>query len=61
MIRNMTVASLAQTIRKLPSKKRIRLFDRLQPSLEDYLLAKIAQDRFEKRSQKHIPWDALKR
>lgn len=56
----MTIGSLAQTIRKLPSKERIRLFDRLQPSLEDYLLAKIAHDRFEKGPHKRIPWEALK-
>lgn len=57
----MAIGSLAQTIRKLPIKERIRLFDSLQPSLEDYLLTKIVQDRFEKSPHKRISWEVLKK
>lgn len=56
----MTISAIAQTIRHLPLKEQIRLFDRLRPSLEDYLLAKIAQDRFRKSSKKRISWEDLK-
>lgn len=56
----MTISGLAQAIRKLPSQERIKLFDRLQPSLEDYLLAKIAHDRFKKSAKKRIPWEDLR-
>ena len=56
----MTLASLAQAIRHLPGKDQARLFDRLGPSIEDYLLAKIAHDRFKRTSQKRIPWANLK-
>ncbi len=34
----------------------MKLFDSLGPSLEDYLLTKIAHDRFGSTSQKRIPW-----
>lgn len=56
----MTITDLAQTIRHLPSKARMKLFDRLHPSLEDYLLVKIAQDRFKKTSRKRVSWEDLK-
>jgi hypothetical protein len=56
----MTLASLAQAIRHLPSEDQARLFDRLTPSLEDYLLAKIASDRFKRSSHKRISWAELK-
>jgi hypothetical protein len=42
----MTVAALAKTIRHLSAKEQAKLFDRLGAALEDYLLAKIALDRF---------------
>jgi hypothetical protein len=56
----MTVATLAQTIRHLPAKEQAKLFEKLGPALEDYLLAKVAQDRFKKASHKRIPWADLK-
>jgi hypothetical protein len=56
----MTIATLAQTIKRLPAKEQAKLFDKLGTALEDYLLAKIAQDRFEKSSEKRIPWEELK-
>jgi len=56
----MTVSALAQTIRRLPTQDRIKLFERLAPTLEDYLLTKIAHDRFKKASHKRIPWADLK-
>ncbi|MBI2891676.1 MAG: hypothetical protein HYY13_12940 [Nitrospirae bacterium] len=56
----MTVSALAQTIRHLPTPDRIKLFDRLGPTLEDYLLTKIVHDRFRKASYKRIPWADLK-
>ena len=56
----MTVAALAQTIKRLPPNEQAKLFDKLGPALEDYLLAKIAEDRFEKASGKRIPWEELK-
>ena len=56
----MTIAMLAQTIRHLPGKDRMKLFDKLGPSLEDYLLTKIAHDRFKKGPQKRIPWEDLR-
>ena len=56
----MTIASLAQTIRHLPPRECARLFDRLQPALEDYLLLKIAHDRFRKASHKRVAWEDLK-
>ena len=56
----MTLVTLAQTIRHLPAQKRLQLFDKLQPSLEDYLLTKIVRDRFQKTSSKRIPWKNLK-
>ena len=51
----MTLSTLAQAIRHLPGKEQAKLFDRLGSSLEDYLLAKIGQDRFKHASQKRIP------
>jgi hypothetical protein len=56
----MTVATLAQTIKRLPPSEQAKLFDKLGSTLEDYLLAKIAEDRFEKSSKKRIPWEQLK-
>ncbi len=56
----MTIATLARTIRHLPGKDRIRLFDSLGPALEDYLLAKIAQDRFRKTPSKRVAWEDLR-
>ena len=56
----MTVTTLAQKIRHLPPREQIRLFDKLGPSLEDYLLVKIADDRLRKTSRKRVAWDALK-
>lgn len=56
----MTLTTLAQTIRHLPAQKRLQLFDKLQPTLEDYLLTKIARDRFQKASSKRISWEDLK-
>lgn len=56
----MTITTLVQAIRHLPDKARMRLFDSLGPSLEDYLLSKIGQDRFGATSQKRIPWADLK-
>ena len=56
----MTITSLAQAIKRLPAGDRIKLFDRLGPALEDYLLAKIAVDRLKKTSEKRIPWEDLK-
>lgn len=56
----MTIATLAQTIRHLPGKDRIKLFDKLGSSLEDYLLTKIAHDRFKKGSSKRIPWEDIR-
>jgi len=56
----MTVATLAKTIKQLPAEQQTKLFDKLGPALEDYLLAKIANDRFEKSSDKRVPWEELK-
>ena len=56
----MTIAALVQTIARLPTRDRMRLFDKLQPSLEDYLLAKLAHDRFKRASRKRVPWEDLK-
>ena len=56
----MTISALAQTIRHLPDEDRKKLFDKLAPALEDYLLVKIAHDRFKKTSHKRIPWTDLK-
>lgn len=56
----MTITTLAQAIRQLPDRARMKLFDSLGPSLEDYLLAKIAHDRFEAASHGRIPWADLK-
>jgi hypothetical protein len=56
----MTIANLAKTIRHLPGKDRLKLFDSLGPPLEDYLLAKIAQDRFRKSAAKRVSWEVLK-
>jgi hypothetical protein len=56
----MTVATLAQTIKRLSPNEQAKLFDKLGSALEDYLLAKIAEDRFENSSKKRIPWEALK-
>ena len=56
----MTIATLAKTIRHLPGKDQIKLFDRLGSSLEDYLLAKIAHDRFRRSSSKRVSWEDLK-
>ena len=56
----MTLAALTHAIRELPTKDQAKLFDRLGPSLEDYLLRKIALYRFKKTSAKRIPWEDLK-
>jgi hypothetical protein len=56
----MTLATLAKTIQSLPVKEQAKLFDKLGPALEDYLLAKVAMDRFKKASRKRIPWEELK-
>ncbi|MBI4063008.1 MAG: hypothetical protein HY401_01765 [Elusimicrobia bacterium] len=57
----MSIQTLTKTIRHLPPRDRLRLFDRLRPTLEDYLLAKIAVDRFKKnQGKKHISWEELK-
>jgi hypothetical protein len=56
----MTVATLAQTIKRLPAEEQAKLFDKLGPTLEDYLLTKIAADRLEKAPQKRVPWEELK-
>lgn len=55
----MTLAALTHAIRELPTKDQAKLFDRLGPSLEDYLLRKIALFRFKKASAKRIPWEDL--
>ncbi|HEY2412654.1 MAG TPA: hypothetical protein VGI40_10450 [Pirellulaceae bacterium] len=56
----MTVATLAKTIKQLPTDEQTRLFDKLGLALEDYLLTKIAEHRFKKTSDKRIPWEDLK-
>jgi hypothetical protein len=56
----MTVANLAQTIKRLPPNEQAKLFDKLAPALEDYLLAIIAEDRIKNSSKKRIPWEELK-
>lgn len=56
----MTLTALAHAIRELPTKEQAKLFDRLGPSLEDYLLQKIALYRFKKTPAKRIPWEDLK-
>ncbi len=56
----MTTSTLARAISNLPGKERVRLFDRLGPALEDYFLAKIAQDRLRKASRKRIPWEEIR-
>jgi hypothetical protein len=55
----MTIATLAQTIKRLPPNEQTKLFDKLGGALEDYLLAKIAEDRVAKSSKKRIPWKEL--
>ncbi len=47
---SMTVATLAQTIKRLSSTEQTQLFDKLGSALEDYLLAKTAEGRYEKLS-----------
>jgi hypothetical protein len=59
-ILSMTVATLVQTIKSLPARDQAKLFDKLGPALEDYLLAKIAVDRFKDASDKRIRWEELK-
>lgn len=57
----MSVQTLTKAVRGLSPKERVRLFDRLRPTLEDYLLTKIADDRFKRNAgQKRIPWVNLK-
>jgi hypothetical protein len=56
----MTLAALAKTINNLPAEDQARLFAKLGPALEDYLLTKIAQDRFQKASKSRVPWEELK-
>jgi hypothetical protein len=56
----MTVITLAQSIKQLPPEDQAKLFDKLSGALEDYLLAKIALDRFKTASKKRIPWGDLK-
>ena len=56
----MTVATLAKTINLLSPKDQAKLFEKLGAALEDYHLAKIAEDRFEKSSKKRVPWEELK-
>ncbi len=56
----MNPTTLAQTIKRLPTDEQAKLFDKLGPALEDYLLAKIAADRFKKASNNRIPWTELK-
>jgi hypothetical protein len=55
----MTITALAKTIRHLPAREQVKLFDKLGPTLEGYLLTKIAQDRFHKASHKGLPWEQL--
>lgn len=56
----MTVKTLAKTIRRLNADEQAKLFDKLGSALEDYLLAKIALDRFKKPTPKRIFWAELK-
>jgi ornithine cyclodeaminase/alanine dehydrogenase-like protein (mu-crystallin family) len=56
----MTLATLAQTIKRLPADEQAKLFDKLGSALEDYLLGKIAVDRFQKASDKRVSWEELK-
>jgi len=56
----MTITVLAKTIRDLPVAEQAKLFEKLGPALEDYLLTKIAKDRFKNASHKRISWENLK-
>lgn len=56
----MTIGTLIHAIRDLSSRDRAKLFDKLRSSLEDYLLVKIAEDRFKRASKKRIPWANLR-
>jgi hypothetical protein len=49
---SMPVATLVKVIQRLPVEEQAKLFDKLGPALEDYLLAKIALDRFKRESKK---------
>jgi len=57
----MSIQTLTKSIRNLPPKERARLFDRLRPALEDYLLVRIASDRFKRSAdKKRISWEEIK-
>lgn len=56
----MKIAALVKTIRNLPEKDRYRLFNSLGPSLEDYLLAKIASDRLRNPPARPMLWEYLR-
>ena len=56
----MTIATLARTIRHLTPQARTRLFEEIRPTVEDYLLAKVACDRFRKAGTKRVSWHALR-
>ncbi len=56
----MTVATLAKTIKNLSAEEQAKLFDKLSSALEDYLLARIAIDRFKKSPGKRVSWEELK-
>lgn len=55
----MTVATLAQTIKRIPPNEQAKLFDKLALALEDCLLAKITENRFQKATAKRIPWEQV--
>ncbi|GEM_PF-4611534 len=57
----MSIQTLTRTIRHLAPQDRLRLFDHLRPTLEDYLLARVASERLRAGSgKKRIPWEDLK-
>ena len=56
----MTIATLARTIRHLTPQARTRIFEEIRPTVEDYLLAKVACDRFRKAGTKRVSWHALR-
>jgi len=56
----MTVTALAKAITNLTAEDQAKLFAKLGPALEDYLLMKIAHDRLQKASKKRISWEELK-